>query len=74
MKNIYLATCICLIAHLGGSSIATIIVFEESTGPVFYYNCTMSFSVIIFPGLLITMVTCILKMSVLGSNITKFFS
>ena len=43
MKNIYLATCFCLIAHLGGSSIATIMVLEESPDPVISYNCTMYF-------------------------------
>ena len=41
MKNIYLATCFCLNAHLGGSSIATIMVLEESPHPVISYNCTM---------------------------------
>ena len=41
MKNIYLATCFCLIAHLGGSSISTIMVLEESPDPVISYNCTM---------------------------------
>ena len=35
MKNIYLATCTCLTTHLGGSSIATTIVLEESPDPVF---------------------------------------
>ena len=34
MKNIYLATFFCLIAYLGGSSIATIMVLEESPDPV----------------------------------------
>ena len=44
MKNIYLATCFRLIAHLGGSSIATIIVLEKSPDPVFFcYNCAMYF-------------------------------
>ena len=47
MKNIYLAACIRLIPHLGGSSIATVIVLEESPGPIcvcllqlpfFFYN------------------------------------
>ena len=65
MKNIYLATCFCLIAHLGGSSIATIMVLEESPDPVINYNCTMYF---FYEFLLITMVTCIRVMSVLGSN------
>ena len=32
---VYLATGICLITHLGGSSIATIIVLEESLDSVF---------------------------------------
>ena len=47
---------VCLIAHLGGSSIATIIVLEESPDPVFFLNCPMNFvsSQITFPGLLIT--------------------
>ena len=46
MKNIYLATCFCLIAHLGGSSIATIMVLEESPDPVISYNCTMYYLLI----------------------------
>ena len=33
----------CLIAHLGGSSIAIIILIQESPDPVFSYNCTMNF-------------------------------
>ena len=37
MKNIYLATCFRLIAHLGGSSIATIIVLEKSPDPRFVW-------------------------------------
>ena len=37
MKNIYLATCIRLISHLGGSSIATVIVLEESPGPIILF-------------------------------------
>ena len=37
MKNIYLATCIRLISHLGGSSIATAIVLEESPGPILLF-------------------------------------
>ena len=67
MKNIYLATCFCLIAHVGGSSIATIMVLEESPDPVICYNCTM-FCLMNFYLLLITMITCIRLMSVLGSN------
>ena len=43
MKNIYLATCFCLIAHLSGSSIAAIMVLEESPDPVISYHCTMFF-------------------------------
>ena len=46
MKNIYLATCFCLNAHLGGTSIATIMVLEESPDPVISYNCTMYFVVV----------------------------
>ena len=37
MKNIYLATCIRLISHLGGSTIATVIVLEESPGPIILF-------------------------------------
>ena len=44
MKNIYLATCFCLNAHLGGSSIATIM--EEYPDPVVSYNCTVYFVVV----------------------------
>ena len=55
MKNIYLATCIRLISHLGGSSIATVIVLEEYPGPVILFvcfNCHVFFlSVITFHGL-----------------------
>ena len=43
MKTIYLATCFCLNANLGGSSIATIMALEESPDPVISYNCTMYF-------------------------------
>ena len=53
MKNIYLATCFCLIAHLGGSSIATIMVLEESPDPVISYNCTMYFFFFFYEFLLI---------------------
>ena len=54
MKNIYLATCIRLISHLGGSSIATVIVLEESPGPILLFvSIAMYFflSVITFHGL-----------------------
>ena len=53
MKNIYLATCISLISHLGGPSIATVIVLEESPGPIllFVSIAMYFFSVITFHGL-----------------------
>ena len=54
MKNIYLATCIRLISHLGGSSIATVIVLQESPGPIILFvSIAMYFflSVITFHGL-----------------------
>ena len=35
MKNIYLVTCLCLNAHLCGSSIVTIIDLAESHDPAF---------------------------------------
>ena len=64
MKNIYLATCIRLISHLGGSSIATVIVLEESPGPILLFvSIAMSF---FFCNNIswITMVTCICIMFV----------
>ena len=64
MKNIYLATCIRLFPHLGGSSISTVIVLYEFPDPFLFVKITMYF----FHGLFITMVTCIGMMSVLGSN------
>ena len=48
MKNIYLAICISLIPHLGGSSIATVMVLEESPGPIILFvSITMYFSFVI---------------------------
>ena len=64
MDNIYLATCIRLISHLGGSSIATVIVLEESPGPIllFVSIAMYFFSVITFHGDLYLYNVC------LGSN------
>ena len=65
MKNIYLATCICLISHLGGSSIATVIVLEESPGPILLFvSIVMYFFLICNNISWITMVTCICIMFV----------
>ena len=63
MKNIYLATCIRLISHLGGSSIATVIVLQESPGPIVFVSIAMYF---FFCNNIswITMVTCICIMFV----------
>ena len=55
MKNIYLATCIRLISHLGGSSIATVIVLEESPGPILLF---VSIAYVYNNISWITMVTC----------------
>ena len=57
MKNIDLATCIRLISHLlglGGSSIATVIILEESPGPILLFVSIAMYifiSVITFHGL-----------------------
>ena len=66
MKNIYLATCIRLISHLGGSSIATVIVLEESPGPILLFvSIAMSVFFFICNNISwITMVTCICIMFV----------
>ena len=48
MKNMYLAICISLIPHLGGSSIVTVMVIEESPGPIILFvSITMYFSSVI---------------------------
>ena len=65
MKNIYLATCIRLISHLGGSSIATVIVLEESPGPILLFvSIAMYFFLICNNISWITMVNCICIMFV----------
>ena len=73
-KNIYLAMCTCLVTHLGGSSIATTILLEESPDYVFLLQLHhVFFSVFTFTRLLLTIVTCILIMSVLGEIKVFFF-
>ena len=65
MKNIYLATCIRLISHLGGSSIATVIVLEESPGPILLGLFQLPCIFFICNNISwITMVTCICIMFV----------
>ena len=65
MKNIYLATGIRLISHLGGSSIATVIVLEESPGPIILFVSIAMYIFLICNNISwITMVTCICIMFV----------
>ena len=64
MKNIYLATCIRLLSHLGGSSIATVIVLEESPGPIILFVSIAMYIFFCNNISWITMVTCICLMFV----------
>ena len=64
MKNIYFATCIRLISHLGGSSIATVIVLEESPGPILLFVSIAMYFCICNNISWITMATCICIMFV----------
>ena len=64
MKNTYLATCIRLISHLGGSSIATVIVLEESPGPILLFVSIVVYFFFCNNISWITMVTCICIMFV----------
>ena len=63
MKNIYLAMCISLIPHLGGSSIATVIVLEEYPGPILLFVSINMYFFFCNNISLISMVTCICIMS-----------
>ena len=64
MKSIYLATCIRLFSNLGGSSIATVIVLEESPGPILLFVSIAMYFFFCNNISWITMVTCICIMFV----------
>ncbi len=58
----------------GGYSIATTIVLKESPDPVFYIQCSiLFFPLIVFTTFLLSMVTCVRRLSALGQIKIFFF-